>query len=69
LAELTVVFLLALHVSSCQLMKTKVEKKSFEGDEIGGKTLGLIGIGNIGAGGLRRCAWHDSLAYDRTSPA
>ena len=26
----------------------KWEKKLFEGDEIGGKTLGLIGIGNIG---------------------
>jgi D-3-phosphoglycerate dehydrogenase len=26
----------------------KWEKKSFEGDELGGKTLGLIGIGNIG---------------------
>jgi D-3-phosphoglycerate dehydrogenase len=26
----------------------KWDKKSFEGDEIGGKTLGLIGVGNIG---------------------
>jgi D-3-phosphoglycerate dehydrogenase len=26
----------------------KWDKKSFEGDEIGGKTLGLIGFGNIG---------------------
>jgi D-3-phosphoglycerate dehydrogenase len=26
----------------------KWEKKAFEGDEIGGKTLGLVGIGNIG---------------------
>jgi D-3-phosphoglycerate dehydrogenase len=24
------------------------DKKSFDGDEIGGKTLGLIGVGNIG---------------------
>jgi D-3-phosphoglycerate dehydrogenase len=30
-------------------MKTETwDKKSFEGDEIGGKILGLIGIGNIG---------------------
>jgi D-3-phosphoglycerate dehydrogenase len=26
----------------------KWEKKKFEGDEIGGKTLGVVGIGNIG---------------------
>ena len=26
----------------------KWEKKKFEGDEIGGKTLGIVGIGNIG---------------------
>ena len=26
----------------------KWDKKAFTGDEIGGKTLGLIGFGNIG---------------------
>ena len=36
-------------IQATQSMKAeKWEKKLFEGDEIGGKTLGLIGIGNIG---------------------
>ncbi|MBA4380696.1 MAG: 3-phosphoglycerate dehydrogenase [Anaerolinea sp.] len=51
-AELTIGFMFALARSIYQTtasMKTGVwEKKKFEGDEIGGKTLGLIGVGNIG---------------------
>ncbi len=51
-AELTMgyMFVLARSVFQAALsMKTeKWEKKLFEGDEIGGKTLGLVGIGNIG---------------------
>ncbi|HEY9151285.1 MAG TPA: hydroxyacid dehydrogenase [Anaerolineales bacterium] len=51
-AELTIGYMLALARSLYQataLMKSeKWDKKAFEGDEIGGKTLGLVGVGNIG---------------------
>ncbi len=51
-AELAIGFMFALARSIYQTtasMKAGVwEKKKFEGDEIGGKTLGLIGVGNIG---------------------
>ena len=51
-AELTIGYMFALARSvfqASQSMKAeKWEKKLFEGDELGGKTLGLIGIGNIG---------------------
>lgn len=51
-AELTIGYMFALARSIYQATATlkaeKWEKKAFEGDEIGGKTLGLIGIGNIG---------------------
>ena len=43
-------FMLArnLYKASSTMKAEKWEKKTSEGDEIGGKTLGLIGIGNIG---------------------
>ena len=51
-AELTIGYMFALASSVIQatqsLKAEKWDKKLFEGDEIGGKTLGLIGIGNIG---------------------
>lgn len=51
-AELTIgfMFMLArnLYKASATMKAEKWEKKAFEGDEIGGKVLGLIGIGNIG---------------------
>ena len=51
-AELTIGYMFALARSVIQatqsLKAEKWDKKLFEGDEIGGKTLGLIGIGNIG---------------------
>lgn len=51
-AELTIGYMFALARSICQatasMKAEKWEKKAFEGDEIGGKTLGLIGLGNIG---------------------
>lgn len=51
-AELAVgyMFMLArsLYKASSTMKAEKWEKKAFEGDEIGGKTLGLIGVGNIG---------------------
>jgi len=51
-AELAVgyMFMLArsLYKATVTMKAEKWEKKAFEGDELGGKTLGLIGIGNIG---------------------
>jgi len=52
-AELAIAFMFALarslYKASSSMKSEKWEKKSFEGDELGGKTLGLIGIGNIGS--------------------
>ena len=57
-AELAVGYMFALARSSYQATSSvkaeKWEKKLFEGDEIGGKTLGLVGIGNIGKEVARR---------------
>jgi D-3-phosphoglycerate dehydrogenase len=49
-------FMLArnLYKASSTMKAEKWEKKAFEGDELGGKTLGLIGIGNIGREVARR---------------
>jgi D-3-phosphoglycerate dehydrogenase len=51
-AELAIgyMFMLArnLYKASSTMKAEKWEKKAFEGDEIGGKVLGLFGIGNIG---------------------
>ncbi len=51
-AELAIgyMFMLArsLYKASATMKAEKWDKKSFDGDEIGGKTLGLIGLGNIG---------------------
>ena len=51
-AELAIgyMFMLArsLYKATATMKAEKWEKKAFEGDEMGGKTLGLIGVGNIG---------------------
>jgi len=51
-AELTIgyMFMLArsLYKATASMKSEKWDKKAFEGDEIGGKTLGLVGVGNIG---------------------
>jgi len=51
-AELAIgfMFMLArnLYNASSTMKAENWEKKAFEGDEIGGKTLGIIGVGNIG---------------------
>jgi len=69
-AELTIgfMFMLArnLYKATASMKNEKWEKKSFEGDEIGGKTLGLIGIGNIGKEVAKRAAalGMNVIAYD-----
>jgi D-3-phosphoglycerate dehydrogenase len=64
-AELTIGFMLMLARNLCaantSMKAEKWEKKAFEGSEIGGKTLGLIGIGNIGREVARR-----AIALDMT---
>ncbi len=51
-AELTIGYMFALarsiYKATASMKAEKWDKKSFEGGEIGGKTLGLIGVGNIG---------------------
>jgi|SRR5271157_570048 len=69
-AELTIAYMFALARSIFQatasLKSEKWEKKSFEGDELGGKTLGLVGVGNIGSEVARRAAalGMTVIAYD-----
>jgi D-3-phosphoglycerate dehydrogenase len=69
-AELTIAYMFALarsiYQTTASLKAEKWEKKRFEGDEIGGKTLGLIGIGNIGREVARRASalGMNVLAYD-----
>jgi len=59
----------SLYKATATMKAEKWEKKSFEGDEIGGKTLGLIGIGNIGKEVARRAValGMTVLAYDPMS--
>ncbi len=51
-AELAIGFMFALarsiYHTTATMKAEKWEKKAFEGVELGGKTLGLIGVGNIG---------------------
>ncbi len=69
-AELAVgyMFMLArnLFKASATMKAEKWEKKAFEGDEIGGKILALIGIGNIGKEVARRATvlGMTVIAYD-----
>src|SRR5215216_4841930 len=59
-AELAIgyMFMLArsLYQATATMKAEKWDKKSFDGDEIGGKTLGLIGLGNIGRETAKRAA-------------
>ncbi len=69
-AELTIGYMFALARSIFQAVAStkaeKWEKKLFEGDELGGKTLGLIGVGNIGKEVARRALalGMNVIAYD-----
>ena len=69
-AELTIGYMLmmarSLYAASATMKAEKWEKKAFNGDEIGGKTLGLIGIGNIGKEVTKRALAMEMtvVAYD-----
>jgi D-3-phosphoglycerate dehydrogenase len=69
-AELAVGYMFALarsiYQASASMKSEKWEKKSFEGDELGGKTLGLIGVGNIGKEVAKRAKalGMNVIAYD-----
>ncbi|MCW5887300.1 MAG: hydroxyacid dehydrogenase, partial [Anaerolineales bacterium] len=69
-AELTLALMLALLRSipraDASMKAGAWDKKSFEGAELAGKTLGVLGMGNIGAQVARRAAAFDMrvMAYD-----
>ncbi len=69
-AELAIGYMLmlarSLYAASATMKAEKWEKKAFNGDEIGGKTLGLIGIGNIGQEVAKRAIAMEMtvVAYD-----
>jgi D-3-phosphoglycerate dehydrogenase/(S)-sulfolactate dehydrogenase len=69
-AELTVAHILALarHVAqaTASVKAGKWEKKRFQGRELAGKTLGVVGIGNIGSVVVERCLAlrMRAIAYD-----
>ena len=69
-AELAIAYMFALarsvHQASASMKAEKWEKKAFEGVELAGKILGLIGIGNIGKEVARRAnaLGMTVLAYD-----
>ena len=59
-AELAIGYMLmmarSLYQATASMKADKWDKKSFNGDEIGGKTLGLVGVGNIGKEVAKRAA-------------
>jgi len=69
-AELAIGFMFALAraipTTTASMRAGKWEKKKFEGDEIGGKTLGVVGIGNIGKEVAKRvqALGMDVIVYD-----
>ena len=69
-AELTIGYMLmlarSLYKASATMKAEKWDKKTFTGDEIGGKTLGIIGYGNIGHETAKRAMalGMNVLAYD-----
>jgi len=73
-AELTIGFMFAMArqipTTTSSMKAGKWEKKKFEGDEIGGKTLGVIGFGNIGCEVAKRALalGMTVLAYDVYEP-
>lgn len=75
-AELAIGYMFALarniYKATSTMKAEKWDKKSFEGDEVGGKVLGIIGLGNIGKETARRAMalGMTVIAYDPfASPA
>ena len=69
-AELAIGYMImmarSLYQATASVKTEKWDKKSFNGDEIGGKTLGLLGVGNIGREVAKRAAVMGMtvMAYD-----
>ena len=69
-AELTIAYMMALArnipLMTASMKAGKWEKKSFQGVEVSGKTLGLIGSGRIGlaVAARARALGMDVIAYD-----
>jgi len=69
-AELAIGYMLmmarSLYQATATVKAEKWDKKNFNGDEIGGKTLGLVGVGNIGKEVSKRAAVMGMtvIAYD-----
>lgn len=69
-AELAIGYMLmmarSLYQATASMKAEKWDKKNFNGDEIGGKTLGLIGVGNIGKEVAKRASVMGMtvIAYD-----
>ncbi len=69
-AELAIgyIFMLSrsLYKATVSMKAEKWDKKAFEGDEVAGKTLGIIGLGNIGGETAKRAALlgMNVIAYD-----
>jgi D-3-phosphoglycerate dehydrogenase len=74
-AELTLGYMFALarqiYATTASMKAGKWEKKKFTGDELGGKTLGIAGIGNIGKEVAKRALALGMrvIAYDPYVPA
>jgi D-3-phosphoglycerate dehydrogenase len=74
-AELTLgyMFAMARHIyeTTASMKAGKWEKKKFKGDELGGKTLGIAGIGNIGKEVAKRALalGMQVIAFDPYVPA
>jgi D-3-phosphoglycerate dehydrogenase len=74
-AELAIgyMFAMARHIyeTTASMKAGKWEKKKFKGDELGGKTLGIAGIGNIGKEVAKRALalGMQVIAYDPYVPA
>ena len=60
-AELTIGLMLALArklpTANNTMHAGKWEKKSLQGAELRGKTLGILGLGRVGLGGCAPCPW------------
>lgn len=74
-AELVIGYMFALarniYGATASMKAGQWEKKKFKGDEISGKTLGIIGIGNIGKEVAKRAIalGMKVIAYDPYAPA